>query len=266
MIPKTKSQNWRAFFVRIILPTVLAIILFVVSIFLIIIPTLEKNMIECKREMIRELTNSAWSIIAKFEEQEKKGVLTRGEAQARAVFYIQYLRYGEEVKDYFWISDMHPRMLMHPYLPDLNDKDLTGFKDLSGKNLFVEFVNTVKTSGSGYATYMWQWKDDPAKIVPKLSYVKGFKPWGWIVGTGIYIEDVKQEIALTTSRLVKTSIAITVIIAFLLLYITQQSLKIEKERREKEEKLFESNEKYKALVEAATEGIIMVLEGSYVYS
>ncbi|MBW1940288.1 MAG: hypothetical protein JRI28_02740, partial [Deltaproteobacteria bacterium] len=82
MIPKTKSQNWRAFFVRIILPTVLAIILFVVSIFLIIIPTLEKNMIECKREMIRELTNSAWSIIAKFEEQEKKGVLTRGEAQA----------------------------------------------------------------------------------------------------------------------------------------------------------------------------------------
>lgn len=266
MIPKTKSQNWRAFFVRIILPTVLAIILFVVSIFLIIIPTLEKNMIECKREMIRELTNSAWSIIAKFEEQEKKGILTRAEAQGRAVFYIQYLRYGEEVKDYFWISDMHPRMLMHPYLPDLNDKDLTGFKDLSGKNLFVEFVNTVKTSGSGYATYMWQWKDDPAKIVPKLSYVKGFKPWGWIVGTGIYIEDVKQEIALTTSRLVKIAIAITVIIAFLLLYITQQSLKIEKERREKEEKLFESNEKYKALVEAATEGIIMVLEGSYVYS
>jgi PAS domain S-box-containing protein len=266
MIPKTKSQNWRAFFVRIILPTVLAIILFVVSIFLIIIPTLEKNMIECKREMIRELTNSAWSIIAKFEEQEKKGILTRAEAQARAVFYIQYLRYGEEVKDYFWISDMHPRMLMHPYLPDLNDKDLTGFKDLSGKNLFVEFVNTVKTSGSGYATYMWQWKDDPSKIVPKLSYVKGFKPWGWIVGTGIYIEDVKQEIALTTSRLVKTAITITVIIAFLLLYITQQSLKIEKERREKEEKLFESNEKYKALVEAATEGIIMVLEGSYVYS
>lgn len=266
MIPKTKSQNWRAFFVRIILPTVLAIILFVVSIFLIIIPTLEKNMIECKREMIRELTNSAWSIIAKFEEQEKKGILTRAEAQARAVFYIQYLRYGEEVKDYFWISDMHPRMLMHPYLPDLNDKDLTGFKDLSGKQLFVEFVNTVKTSGSGYATYMWQWKDDPSKIVPKLSYVKGFKPWGWIVGTGIYIEDVKQEIALTTSRLVKTAITITVIIAFLLLYITQQSLKIEKERREKEEKLFESNEKYKALVEAATEGIIMVLEGSYVYS
>jgi len=266
MIPKTKSQNWRAFFVRIILPTVLAIILFVVSIFLIIIPTLEKNMIECKREMIRELTNSAWSIIAKFEEQEKKGILTRAEAQARAVFYIQYLRYGEEVKDYFWISDMHPRMLMHPYLPDLNDKDLTGFKDLSGKHLFVEFVNTVKTNGSGYATYMWQWKDDPSKIVPKLSYVKGFKPWGWIVGTGIYIEDVKQEIALTTSRLVKTAITITVIIAFLLLYITQQSLKIEKERREKEEKLFESNEKYKALVEAATEGIIMVLEGSYVYS
>lgn len=214
-----------------------------------------------KREMIKELTNSAWSILAKYESDEKKGFLSREDAQKTAISRIQYIRYGEEGKDYFWITDMHPNMIMHPYRTDLNGKDLTSFKDPHGKRLFVEFVNTVKKSNHGYVDYMWQWKEDSLHIVPKLSYVKLFKPWNWIIGTGVYIEDVKKEISGLTKNMLWISTGITILIAFLLLYIILQSLAIERKRIEAEKKLHESREKYRTLVEAATEGLLMVIDG-----
>jgi PAS domain S-box-containing protein len=219
-----------------------------------------------KREMIRELTNSAWSILAKYENDERNGILSREEAQRTSVSRIQYLRYGEENKDYFWITDMFPTMIMHPYRQDLNGTDLTDFSDPHGKKMFVEFVNTVKASENGYVDYMWQWKDDSLTIVPKLSYVKIFKPWGWIIGTGIYIEDVKKEIRELTRKLLWISVGISVVIVFLLVFISQQSLKIEQQKTEAEKELHHSKEKYRTLVEAATEGLIMLIDGKISFS
>jgi len=214
-----------------------------------------------KREMIKELTNSAWSILSKYENDERKSLLSRKEAQETAVSRIQYLRYGDENKDYFWITDMHPVMVMHPYRPDLNNKDLSNFSDPHGKKLFVEFVETVKKSEHGYVNYMWQWKDDSLNIVSKLSYVKIFKPWNWVIGTGIYIEDVKKEISALTRKLLWISVGISILIACLLFYIIKQSLNIERKRIAVENDLHESKEKYRTLVEAATEGLLMLIDG-----
>jgi PAS domain S-box-containing protein len=219
-----------------------------------------------RREMIKELTNSAWSILSKYESDERDGLLTREEAQNTARSRIQYLRYGEENKDYFWITDMTPVMIMHPFRNDLNGKDLTNFTDPRGKKLFVEFVETVKISDNGYVDYMWQWKDDSMRIVPKLSYVKLFKPWDWVIGTGIYIEDVKKEISSLTQSMIWISITISIFIAFLLLYISKQSLNIEHKRIQVEKELHESREKYRTLVEAASEGLIMLIDGKISFS
>lgn len=79
--------------------------------------------------MISELTNSAWIILVSYERDEKSGWLTREEAQALAITRIEALRYGTEGKDFFWIQDMRPRMIMHPYRSDLNGQELTSFTD-----------------------------------------------------------------------------------------------------------------------------------------
>jgi PAS domain S-box-containing protein len=251
----------KSFILKIILPTILTILLFTLTIFLIIIPRFQQNVMNGKREMIMELTNTAISILAEYEAEERKGLISREEAQKTAITRIQDLRYGEENKDYFWITDMTPVMIIHPYRMDLNGQDLSSFTDPHGKHMFVDFVEIARAQGEGYADYMWQWKDDSLHIVPKLSYVKLFKPWNWVIGTGVYIEDVKREISALTGSMLRISTGISILIASLLLYIFKQSYNIERKRIAAEEELQRSEVKYRTLVEAATEGLIMLADG-----
>ncbi len=265
-IPSKTETAKGKFFIQIMLPTSLTILLFFLTIFFIIIPRFKDNIMLGKRQTIEELTRSASSILVKYESDERNGLITREEAQKTAISRIQYLRYGNENKDYFWITDLKPNMVMHPYRGDLNGRSLLNFEDPHGKKLFVEMVNVCRKNGQGYVEYMWQWKDDSSHIVPKLSYVQEFKPWGWIIGTGIYIEDVKKEIASLTQRLLTISLGISIIIALLLTYITVQSLRIERKRRNAELQLRISREKYKTLVDATTDGLIMMLDHKMVFS
>ena len=218
--------------VRIVFPVVLTVVLFVLTIFLLFLPTLEERMMAGKREMIRELTETAWSALCDFERTARDGRMTVAEAQARALGHLRALRYGQEAKDYFWINDMHPRLLMHPYRRDLEGTDISGFADPNGKRLFVECVRTVAAAGAGYVDYQWQWKDDPSHIVPKISYVKGFAPWGWIVGTGVYVEDIRVEMAAITRHLILACAGILALMVALSGYIVWQSMAAERRRRQ----------------------------------
>lgn len=261
-----KNTFARSFFLNILLPTLLTMVLFVVAIFFIIIPASKQMLLDRKREMIRELTNSAWNLLESYHEQVQRGELGLDKAQSEAKANIRALRYGDENKDYFWITDMHPRMIVHPYRPDLEGQDLSEFGDSHGKRFFVEFVEVVQADSAGFVDYFWQWKDDSTRIVPKLSFVRGFEPWGWIVGTGIYIEDVRSEISRITGRLINISLAIFAILSLLLLFIARQTFAIERKKQSAEQDLAESREKYRTLVEASTEGTLMVLDNHIIFA
>lgn len=248
----------KEFVLRIILPILLVFFIFTSLIFAVIIPTIKDYMLDGKREMIRELTNSVLSILDEFEQEVSDSVITLATAQSQAIKRIENMRYGHEKKDYFWITDMHPNMIMHPYRKDLNNSDLSNYKDHAEKKLFVEFVNVVRLNGEDYVNYMWQWKDDSTRIVPKLSFVKGFKKWGWVVGTGIYIEDVDEEISAITSHLFYVSFSILFLLGVILFFISKQSLVIENKRYKAVLGLKESEESYRTLVENALDIIFTI--------
>ncbi|MCZ7557486.1 MAG: DUF294 nucleotidyltransferase-like domain-containing protein [Bacteroidia bacterium] len=264
-----KAQSFwlvnRTYLLKIVLPALLTMVLFMVSLYQIIIPRFETIIMDRKREMTKELINSAWHVADHFHRAAQQQRMSDDEARRRAIEQIRHLRYGDESKDYFWITDFQPVMIMHPFREELNGSDLSNFLDSRGKKLFVEMVAIVKRDGEGFVDYTWQWKDDSTRIVPKLSYVRPYKPWGWIIGTGIYIEDVKAEIAGLESNIVTISLWITVATALLLLFMAVQNLRSERRRYLAESNLREAKERYEALVEASTEGLLMVLDDGQVF-
>ncbi len=251
---------------RITIPIWITFILFVLSIWFVFVPSLKQNMMAQKKETIQELTDITYSLVLEYRQRNLLGELTRSDAQQRAISRIKNLRYGPENKDYFWINDMHPRMIMHPYLPGLEGQDISSFTDPRGKKIFLECVRVVQEKGAGYVDYLWQWKDDPDKIVQKTSYVKGFEPWGWIIGTGIYTQDVAHEIRLILRNLSITSFFILMIALGLSLYLTRQAIRIEKERKRSEEKLIKSEKIHRKFIDNAPMGMYITnLKGEFTY-
>lgn len=222
---------------KIVLPVLLTVILFISTLSFLIFPQLRTAMIQEKREKIRELTELAWWTLTACEERVRAGEFSREKAQAHAITQLKRLRHGADGKNYFWVNDMHPRLLMHPYRPDLEGKDVSTVADPDGKLIFIEFVNIVKKQGFGYVDYQWQWKDNSHHVVPKISYVKAFKPWGWIVGTGAYIEDVTAQVQKIERKIVLICLWILVIVMLLSLYIIWESVTAKTALRESERKI-----------------------------
>ncbi|RKE84674.1 methyl-accepting chemotaxis protein [Rhizobium sp. AG855] len=140
-----------------------------------------------RRAGLAQINDNAIAIFNKYYKMEQEGSLTRAEAQERAKDVVSAMRYAPD--GYLWINDMQPVMIMHPIKPELNGKNLSENKDTNGKHLFVEFVNTVKAHKEGFVDYYWP-KPGFDAPVEKFSHVVGFEPWGWIVGTGVYSDDL----------------------------------------------------------------------------
>ena len=111
-------------------------------------------------------------------------------AKARAAARIAKMRYGNG--DYFWINNLS-QMIMHPIKPELMGQDVKGIKDPTGKAVFFDAAELVQQKGEGFIDYQWPkpGKDAPQ---PKLSFVTGFAPWGWVIGTGVYIDDLHAQV------------------------------------------------------------------------
>lgn len=173
---------------------------------------LDKNLREGKENQLISVVEMAHGVIAGFQTLETQGAMSREQAQEAARQAVKRLRYAGS--EYLWINDMgqpYPRMIMHPTVPALDGtvldsekfnkatsqsgRDGNSHQSFSGKNLFVAMVDVVRANGQGFVQYEWP---KPLKaggvtkdLYPKLSYVKQFEPWGWVIGTGVYIDDLR---------------------------------------------------------------------------
>ncbi|HEX8471021.1 MAG TPA: methyl-accepting chemotaxis protein, partial [Brevundimonas sp.] len=139
----------------------------------------------------RKTVEVAHSVVAHYHAQQVAGVVTEAQAQQAALSTLKALRYGQE--DYFWVTDMHPNMIMHPFNPKLDGTDISAKKDADGKVMFVAMADVVRTQGEGFVDYRWA-KPGQTEASPKISFVKGFKPWGWVVGSGVYTDQIAATV------------------------------------------------------------------------
>lgn len=172
-----------------------------------------------KDAQTRYQVETAWSLVRGYAEQVTAGTLTDEVAKAQARQALKGIRYGNN--DYFWVNDLKPAMIMHPIKPELDGKDLSAVADPSGKHLFVAFVEATANSPQGaHVEYLWPKPGHDAPVA-KVSFVKRFAPWGWIIGTGVYIDDIEQQYQRTLAKLIAFSVGVLVILLLLLGWLSR---------------------------------------------
>lgn len=211
---------------KIIFLALFIIIVFSAMIGFYIIPTVS-NIIE-ERTMVKlsELVDLPYSEIQRQYDLYKNGDKSEEEAKLEALKFVENLRYSET--EYFWINDMDGMMLMHPIAQNLIDTNVLGLEDPDGYLFFQAMIDIVKKEDEGIVRYQWP-KPGKEEPQPKISFVKEFDDWQWLIGTGVYVDDL-QEI----KKDIYFSVVIisVVIILFSLLLITLIVIPLNKTLRE----------------------------------
>ncbi|OFZ54429.1 MAG: hypothetical protein A2428_02875 [Bdellovibrionales bacterium RIFOXYC1_FULL_54_43] len=188
------------------------------------LPMIESRISQSKGESTQIAVETVFNILELYQQKAASGALTQAEAQKQSLELIKNLRYHE--KEYFWINDLQPKMVMHPYKPEMVGQDLTDYKDPTGKTFFVEMVKVARENGAGFVEYMWP-KQNGNDPIPKISYIKLFKPWNWIVGNGVYVEDIQGVTAdIPKKNLIGFAIATIITIILSLFNATNQLTKV----------------------------------------
>ena len=183
-------KNWKISH-KILSISLMVVFAFSLGLFTYFIPHVKSKIKAEKQQALKHLVDTATGVLATFDARAEAGAMTRAEARAMATQVLRNFRYAGD--NYVWINDMEHRMVMHPAKPETEGGSFTDSQDPDGKYLFREFVNTCRQNGEGAVEYSWP-KPGHDQPLPKLSYVKLFEPWGWVVGTGIYVEDLQKEI------------------------------------------------------------------------
>lgn len=210
----SRFKNWRIQY-KIMSISVISVVAMMLGLFAYLLPLIESKLMKEKEDATRHVVEMAMGIVELNDAEVKAGKITLEQAQTDSANRINKLRY--EKKEYVWINDTgkpFPKIIMHPILPALNGKVIDDPKfnratemreglngkttKLNGENLFVAFNGVCERAEHGFVKYEWakakEGGGSTTELYPKLSYVKIYKPWGWVLGSGIYIDDVKKDV------------------------------------------------------------------------
>lgn len=178
---------------------------------------LKDNLMREKQTQLTKLVDGVFSELVHYQKEVTDGRLTKEQAQERAKAFLKVYRYGNG--DYFWINDIAPKMIMHAAKPKMDGSDLSSFQDKKGKYIYLEFVKAATSAPEGgYVDYYFP-KANSDIPLEKLSHIRLFEPWGWVVGTGIYIDDIAEQMQLLIFWLFGITLVILAVIALVFIWV-----------------------------------------------
>ena len=212
-------KNW-SIFTKIMSLSILTWLVLVLATMFALVPFIRGLIMEEKQATVSYQVQGVTSTLASYQKQVDAGTLTKEEAQKQAAERIASIRY--DGTNYLWINDINSKMVMHPIKPEMNGKELGDLKDPNGKLFFAEMVKVCKEKGKGFVNYGWP-RPGSNTAIPKTSYVELYQPWGWIIGTGIYVDDVTAHMR---NIQISVGVALLAILALCILLAWVVSLSI----------------------------------------
>jgi methyl-accepting chemotaxis protein len=167
-----------------------------------------RSMLDERKASVKQVVESGYGVVADYAARAERHELSVEEAKKQAMARLFVMRFSGN--GYLLVTDSHPTVLMHPVLADLRNKDVSDYRDVHGKMLFVEMVHVAQENGEGYVQYMGRLPNQPPEHseVPKITFVKQFKPWDWYLESGIYLNDINAAFYM---QLLKYLLAIVLI-------------------------------------------------------
>jgi len=174
----------------------------------------KQSLFDQDHKKIEGFVQVAWSVLDFYAKQATANLMTKDEAQAKAKEAVKNLSYQEtnETRGYFFILDTEPRMILHPNA-SLIGKNLSNDSDPKGKRIFVEMAEIAKNKGAGFVDYLWS-KTGSSVPVEKISSVKLLPEWGWIIGSGFYLDESKAKASQIANSILLVLMAIVIIAGF----------------------------------------------------
>ncbi len=179
-----------------------------------------QQQLAARQTAVRQAVEVAHATLQWVHARQLSGELNEMQAQKMALSAIDKLRYSGS--EYFWINDLNHRVVHHPIKPQLDGQDVSNMQDPNGTYLFREFVKVVQAQGAGFVHYQWP---KPGMDAPqdKVSFVKGFEPWGWVLGSGLYLDDVQSALHVHLGEAL-LGILLTTGLLWLLIEVTARDL------------------------------------------
>ena len=158
------------------------------------LPRVRASMWQEMEVRAQEGTEIAWGTVNFCYQLEASGLVSRADAQAYALSSLNGLRYGSgDSTGYFWVNDYQPVLLVDLMRPDLVNTNVGSYTDEEGNTVFGDIVSLCQGGGEGWYTFHWRSSEGSSGSGEKLSYVKSFESWGWIIGTGVYTKEVAAD-------------------------------------------------------------------------
>ncbi|MHA6720360.1 methyl-accepting chemotaxis protein [Sphingomonas sp. RS6] len=166
----------------------------------------------------KQAIDIAYSQLDYYNAEQRAGRMNEAQAQAAAKKVIGSMRFGE--LDYFFILDNNHMMVMHPVKPEKVGKTTYDSTDASGKYHFREMVKIATEQGGGFVAYDYELPGGKG-VKPKISYAREFKPWGWVLATGVYNEEIQAAVHDAEIKLGMVVVVIVALIVGLIWTVTR---------------------------------------------
>lgn len=195
---------------KIVLMGVSFILLFALTVMIYFIPSIEDVSMDKKRRELKDIVNITASLMDALIFESENGRISEFEAESKAIYYSGKFRYGADNTDTVWLIKSDGSIYSMPYREDLVGKKISSLPATGKRNVYSEMIELCMKNGEGYIEYQAQYKSEITKKVPVISYVRYYKPFDMIIGSSVYIDDVKSEIF---SLYVRTALATFIIMA-----------------------------------------------------
>jgi PAS domain S-box-containing protein len=246
------------FRIQVLVPSFLCLAALFAGLFWVAVPFVHDQLYSAKRDMICEMTETVWYLLQQYHLRVQSGEVPRADSQSRAIERVRSMRYGPESLNYFWIVDLSGTVMLNPTNSQLEGNSGLDIVDVNGKRLVEEMIRIANEEEDGLLEYYWPRPDRPDLPIQKLSYVRLFEPWGWIIGTGVYKEDIDAQVDRIIWRLQMVFLGCLLSLTGLAVWMALLSRRIERRRRDAEQRLAASERQHRTSLENMLCGFVLM--------